>query len=386
MNIEKVDKIPQNDDGVDQESTQHFTGAELDRYIEERIEQHLKSKRSSPARSSSSSSLVSISALSTVPFEEEIETSSTEEVYVRKKPLVRKRKFKKDTPRGGPRKKPKVEGSSTEERDFPQTQSRLRSPPTVSASPPAWSPELAWLTQLIQSPSTRRTNALSMFEENEIFRREVGQWIRKSMKGWNGSFTDDVLDTRLRDTLIAGATEMRKDAGIPSYTEFQAIEREGWRKTQERALSGAVQSTLTSIAVTADVLRSLGNMPEDQEKKEQLGQAIALMIDATTRTDSSRYIDESSEALYARSSGLPEPFTPQVQRQLQGEAQLAKLAFSNQRIEQQLFRERGEEQHPRERKQLMAEARHQTATGTNVQAVHTKREAGSGPEGGRSQQ
>ncbi|KAK2942382.1 hypothetical protein BLNAU_22693 [Blattamonas nauphoetae] len=207
--------------------------------------------------------------------------------------------------RASKRKRPKREDSSTEGQVFLPTRSPLRSPSIQYDSSSNWPPEVAWLTQRYQSPATRRTNALSMFEENEIFRKEVGQWIRKSMKGWNGSFTDDVLDIRLRDSLIAGATEMRKDAGIPSHVEFQAIEREGWRKTQERALNGAVQSTLTSIAVTADVLRSLGNMPEDQEKKEQLGQAIALMIDATTRTDSSRCSDSSKVRPNSRSSPSP---------------------------------------------------------------------------------
>ncbi|KAK2942473.1 hypothetical protein BLNAU_22619 [Blattamonas nauphoetae] len=375
MNFEKVHQSEQIDAGKNQGETQHFTEAELDRYIEGKIEQLLTAKRQAPTRSSSSTSLISESALSNVPFEEELEASSMEEDPIRHAPSIRKiRESRKWNGRGGTGKKPKKEGSSPEVPSSTLEQHYFRSPPTQSRSPSNWPPEVAWLTQRYQSPATRRTNALSMFEENEIFRKEVGQWIRKSMKGWNGSFTDDVLDTRLRDTLIAGATEMRKDAGIPSHIEFQAIERE----------------------VTADVLRSLGNMPEDQEKKEQLGQAIALMIDAATRTDSSRYIDESSEALYARSLGLPEPFIPQVQRQLQGDTQLAKLAFSNQRslpqvrntphLSSSLFGRGGRSSTPGKESGSWRRLDTRPQQGQPLKQFTPRREGGSGQEGKRGQQ
>ncbi|KAK2963679.1 hypothetical protein BLNAU_1244 [Blattamonas nauphoetae] len=273
-----------------------------------------------------------------------MESSATEEVPFRNVPNVpntRKNRKVKNSKKGkairGGRKKPKREDSSTDGRDSPPTRPSFRSPPAQSGSHFAWPSELAWLSQHFQSPVARRMSALNVFEDNENFRNEVGQWVRKSMRSWNGSFTDDVLEARLRDTLIAATSEMRKSVGIPSHIEFQMINREGWRRTQELALNGAVQSLLTSIAVTADVMRSMGSLPDDNEKKEQLGQVIALLIDAATRVDSSKYIDEGSEALYARSLGLPEPFVPQVQRQLQGEIQLAKLASPNQRS-QPLFR------------------------------------------------
>ncbi|KAK2954636.1 hypothetical protein BLNAU_10487 [Blattamonas nauphoetae] len=337
MITEKVDKNTRIDAEDNPNETQHFTEAELDRYIGEKIEQILKTRRSTPTRSSSSSSLISESALSNVPFEEDYEASSTDEAPVRNVPNARKnRKVKTGKARGSGGKRAKREGSSPEARFSTPVLPRCFSPPTQSGPPTAWPPELAWLTQLIQTPVNHRMSPLSLFEDNESFRNEVGQYVRRSMRSWNGSFTDDVLEPRLRDTLIMGTAEMRKAVGIPSHVEFQFSNHEGWRRTQELALNGAVQSLLTSIAITTDVLRSLGSSPEEREKKEQMGQVIALLIDATTRADSSKYIDEGSEALYARSLGLPEPFIPQVQRQLQGEVQLAKLAISNPRSQPQV--------------------------------------------------
>ncbi|KAK2963903.1 hypothetical protein BLNAU_980 [Blattamonas nauphoetae] len=332
MDFAKGAQDARNDGEMSQDLTQHFTEAELDRYIEGKIEKLQTGKRQAPTRSSSSSSLVSECALSDVPFQEESSSSSTEEALIRKTQPTRKtRRTRKGNERASKRKRPKREDSSTEGQVFPPTRSPVRSPPIQFEPSSNWPPELAWLTQRYQSPTTRRTSALSVFEENEQFRNEVGQYVRKSLRSWNGSFTDDVLEPRLRDTLIAGTAEMKKAVGIPTQMEFQLTESEGWRRTRERALSGAVQSMLASMAITADVLKSLGNSPEDCERKEELGQSLVLMIDAATRADSSKYINATSEGLYSRSLGLLEPFVPQVQRQLQGEAQGAKLATPNQR-------------------------------------------------------